>query len=809
MTRIVHGVGNGCQRAAHRAWRRLRVWLRRRRNGHLRISLGTRLLVVMVLVASVSTAFCVLLQDQRLSADLRSASRDRVQRAAMITAQLLDDRLRTQVARYQALATSPQFLANVEADHRPTLTFFAEQLRPVHGAAAIVFLDADGDEVAGAGESSLRDAARQRLRRGPDGETSLAQYSSWIDHDDQLFAIVRIPIGRNGAQAGSLLCIEALAGRDVIAWSKLCGARVTVAVGHDGDAAMVPACTIGDLQVRVTIPSDAEDQALANSRDNLLAGGMLGLAVALAASLLLARHLVQPIRAIQRATERIGKGQLELRLDQGRNDEVGDVARSFNTMLDSLQRHMRERSHIENQASHLAFHDSLTGLPNRRLLKQQLATAVEVSQVSQSRLALLFLDLDRFKNVNDTLGHSAGDNLLLSVASRLRACIDAFAGKTVDGESVAMLARLGGDEFTLLLPDVTGRRQVAELADQIIATLSAPFEVAGHEVSVSTSVGIAMAPDDAVDVETLLRDADMAMFHAKGRGGSSFEFYADSMEEIAARRLALENKLRRALEVGELEVHYQPKLDLETDTVCGLEALLRWRTADGQSISPTEFIPIAEETGAILAIGEWVLRAAIAQILIWQQQGLPPLRIAVNVSARQIAARRDFVGMLRDLLAETGIDPSRLDLEITESSLLTDADDAVAMLAEVRALGVGLSLDDFGTGYSSLSYLRRLPIDTLKIDRSFIQGAADNPADVALVGSIVAMAKVLGLRVVVEGVETQKQRRFLEQLGCDEIQGFLVSPAVPAAMIPDLLQQKPRRGRREPAKRRSRATTAD
>jgi diguanylate cyclase (GGDEF)-like protein len=779
-------------------------WWQRCRAGTLRLSLGTRILIVMIFVGAMSTTFCVLLQDSRLSADLRRASRSQVQRAASVTGQLLEERLAAQLARYRTLAVSPQLRANLEAGHQPTLAFYAEQLQPEQDAAAIVFLDANDNEVAGAGDADLRAAAVSTVARGAFAANGFN--TRWLACGEQLFAIARVAIGGPGELRGSVMGIEAITPDQLVAWSRLCGARVSIGpridadLDGDGDAPVesLPARTVGQLQVRVAIPFATADEALANSRDNLLSGGMLGLSMALAASLLLARHVVRPIRAIQGATERIAKGQLDVRLDQGRNDEVGDVARSFNLMLDNLQRNMRERSSVENQVSHLAFHDSLTGLPNRRLLKERLAKAIEKSQSRQRPLALLFLDLDRFKNVNDTLGHSAGDSLLLAVACRLHTCLENYTEAHRDIAAEALLARLGGDEFTMVLPDIANREQVAELADQVVASLSAPFEVVGQEVSVTASVGIALAPDDGKDVETLLRDSDMAMFHAKGRGGSGYEFYADSMEEIAARRLALENKLHRALEAGEFELFYQPKLELETNTITGLEALLRWRTEDGQHIAPDEFVPIAEETGAIIAIGEWVLRTAITQSLAWQREGLRPVRIAVNVSARQIAARGDFVGVVRRILEETGFDPKLLELEITESSLLNDSDGAVAILRQIRELGVGLSLDDFGTGYSSLSYLRQMPIDTVKIDRSFIQGADDNPADVALVGSIVAMANVLGLRVVVEGVETRKQRRFLEMLGADEIQGYLISRPVPTPMVADLLRRKPRR-RRTPA----------
>ena len=356
---------------------------------------------------------------------------------------------------------------------------------------------------------------------------------------------------------------------------------------------------------------------------------------------------------------------------------------------------------------------------------------------------------------------------------------------------------MGGDEFTLLLTDIEDRAQIEGLADRILESLADPFELRGQELTLSASLGITLSPDDAKDVETLLKNSDMAMFRAKSQGGRSYEFYADSMQEIAAKRLAMEVKLQRALENDEFELLYQPKVNLKTGQATGVEALLRWRNAEEGLVGPDDFIPIAEETGAIVPIGEWVLRKAIEQALEWQNEGLPSVRIAVNVSARQIEHRGGFVQMVADLLEETGLDPRLLDLEITEGALLRDEDAAIALFEKLQALGVGLSLDDFGTGYSSLSYLQRLPVDTLKIDRSFIQGVDSNPEAAALIGSIIAMAKILHLKVVVEGVETKKQRRFLEELGCDEIQGFLFSKPVSAEKAAAILRRKPSRRKKK------------
>jgi len=556
------------------------------------------------------------------------------------------------------------------------------------------------------------------------------------------------------------------------------------------DLLSMPARALGSLAFRVTTTFDAEARALANSRRNIFTGGMLGLALACAASLFLARNLVRPIQAIQKATERIGNGDLDFRLEMDRGDEVGDVAQGLNLMLDHLQKNIQERLKFEKQISHLAYHDSLTGLGNRLLLRERLATALENQRSENSSVAVIFMDLDRFKNVNDTMGHTAGDELLTKVAKRLHACVEAIDIADGDGEVETLLARLGGDEFTLLLSDVANRQQVESLAEKILESLSAPFDLRGQKVSLSASLGIALSPDDAQDVETLLRDSDMAMFHAKNQGGRGYEFYADSMEEIAAKRLDLEHRMQQALERDEFVLYYQPKVDVITGLVTGVEALLRWIDPERGIVGPDEFIPMAEETGVIIPIGDWVLKQAMQQLVTWQQEGLPAMRVAVNVSVRQIDPRLDFVGKVVSLLEETGLDPKLLDLEITEGALLSDEETAIPMFQQLRNLGVGLSLDDFGTGYSSLSYLRRLPIDTLKIDRSFIQCIDTNPADAALVGSIIAMARVLGLRVVVEGVETRAQQSFLVELGCDEIQGFIFSQPISAEQTTEILRHK-------------------
>ncbi|MCB9885675.1 MAG: EAL domain-containing protein [Planctomycetes bacterium] len=741
--------------------------------GPIRLTLGTRVLLVLVGVVTASTVIAVSLQYSSLATELHQSVRAGLHRAAVTASSLVDERLRNQADRYGTVAASAQFLSEIDVGNKSALLRVAERVRRLHQGAAVQFLDADGLEVAGSGPEDLRVAVRAQM-------TYATLPNTVVFSGEVPYAVVSCPLRVTSRRPLSLIAVEAIRPEEFAAWSRTCRAKVTHGIVDEGGEWSLPFRAAGTRELRVADLADLQASALDRSRASLLAGGTLGLALALGASLFLARILVRPIRSIQRVTDRIAAGDTELRLDESRNDEVGDVARSFNRMLDNLQRSVAERARVESRISHLAFRDSLTGLANRRLLKEQLSQALQRSRERQSQIAVVFLDVDRFKNINDSLGHSAGDTLLLGVACRLHACVEAFGSFEAGDDRAALLARLGGDEFTLVLTDVEDREQVTAIAESILATFATPCEVRGHEVAVSASLGIAMAPFDGEDVETLLRHSDMAMYCAKGRGGAGYEFYSDTMEEIVAKRLELENKLHRALENNEFELFYQPKVDLVTGGVTGMEALLRWRGRDEVAVSPAEFVPMAEETGAIVAIGDWVLRTAIQQCVAWRRAGLPPVRMAVNVSPRQLEYRDDFVTKLEGMLAESGLDPSLLELEVTEYSLLKHEETAVALFERVRELGVGLSLDDFGTGYSSLSYLRKLPIDTVKIDRSFIQSTDENPADVALVGAIIAMAKVLGLRVIVEGVETQQQLDLVEQLGCDEFQGFLFSRAVDA-----------------------------
>ena len=438
-----------------------------------------------------------------------------------------------------------------------------------------------------------------------------------------------------------------------------------------------------------------------------------------------------------------------------------------------------QRKEAEKQLAYLAQYDSLTGLANRSLFVNLLHQAISRADRHGHSLALMFLDLDRFKQINDSLGHEAGDQLLQQVAQRLKS-------RTRNGDTVS---RLGGDEFTVVLEDIDSElRTPAIVAQKIIDGLREPFSIQGHDVFIGASVGIALYPGSAITTETLLKCADMAMYQAKTKGRNNFQFYTEELQLQVSKALELENRLRHALERREFFLHYQPQVDIATGQVIGLEALLRWQPEGRELVSPEHFISIAEEAGLIVPIGEWVLRNACAQLQRWHASGLlaPAVSISVNLSVRQLESK-SLLTMLSDVLKEAGLSPSQLELEITESAVMKDPDAAVEVLRCIHAQGIQIALDDFGTGYSSLSYLRLLPLNVLKIDRSFINDIGGHPNDEAILESIISLSKNLNLRVVAEGVETAAQLQFLSNLECNSIQGYYFSAPKSAEDMQDFL----------------------
>ncbi len=425
-----------------------------------------------------------------------------------------------------------------------------------------------------------------------------------------------------------------------------------------------------------------------------------------------------------------------------------------------------DRKHAEDRIHYLAYYDGLTNLPNRTLFFKLVDQALAEARRSHQHGAILFIDLNRFKPINDTLGHAVGDRLLQGIAERLR---DVVRGQDV-------VARLGGDEFVVALFDIARREHAAVVAQKLLAALDPPLYVDNHELKIGAAIGISTYPRDGEDTVTLLRMADIAMYRAKQAEKDGYAFFSEEMNQRAQDRMRIESGLRQAIANGQLLLHYQPKIDLASGRIVGAEALVRWRHPERGMVPPGEFIPVAEESGLVTRLSSWVLDDALRQARVWQDAGLPATKIAVNLSARDFAP--GLAARITAMLETRGLAPDWLELEITEGMLTESSESVIAMMDELAAQGVALALDDFGTGYSSLAYLKRFPIDTLKIDRSFVRGIPDDGNDCAIAGAIVSMAQRLGHRVIAEGVETAEQLAFLRTLGCDEIQGYLFSPPV-------------------------------
>ncbi|MDD5029816.1 MAG: EAL domain-containing protein [Rhodoferax sp.] len=498
---------------------------------------------------------------------------------------------------------------------------------------------------------------------------------------------------------------------------------------------------------------------------------------------LAAQTVLQAVQDAQRDQVSYGK-QLELPLPQGaRWFELSVACRSQAAGQRSsfivISHDITDRVEAEHHVRQLAYFDVLTGLPNRSLLQERIHQAVTEAGRRQEHLCVMFLDIDHFKNINDTLGHRVGDQLLVEVARRMQATVR--AQDTV--------ARLGGDEFIILLPD-TSARGAARVTDKLLQAVSLPVKVVGHDLSVTASIGVAIYPEDGSDAGTLQQHADVAMYRAKSNGRNGYQFFINSMQADAARTLLLDNELRRALARHQLHLDYQPQVSMATGQVVGVEALLRWTHPKLGRISPIEFIPIAEGNGQILPIGEWVLRSALQQATAWAAADLPSMTVAVNLSAVQFR-QPHLVQRVATILQEEGVPAGVLKLELTESVAQQDPEGAMIIMEQLHLQGVQLSIDDFGTGYSSLSYLKRFKVNQLKIDQSFVQDITHDADDLAIVSAIISMARSLGLTTIAEGVETQQQLAVLRQLGCAEIQGYLYCKPLPAGEIEACLRAWP------------------
>lgn len=435
-----------------------------------------------------------------------------------------------------------------------------------------------------------------------------------------------------------------------------------------------------------------------------------------------------------------------------------------------------KRRQTEERLAFMAQYDSLTGLPNRYLLLDRLDAAMQRAKRNNTLLGVLFMDIDRFKQINDTRGHATGDILLQQVAERL-------AGSLRASDTIA---RLGGDEFTVLVENATSVDEITAVAEKIKTTFAQPFDTESGEVFTSTSIGVAIYPFDDYTRDELLKNADIAMYHAK-QERNGWQLYRADMNANTAHRLSMEVELRHALERNEFELHYQPQVDLRSGKICGVEALIRWANKSMGPVNPSDFVPLAEDTGLIVPIGEWILRAACAQCKQWQEAGLKPMVVSVNISAPQFR-RSNLLELVKNVLADYKLAPGWLGIEITESSIMKHPEQTIRTLNDLRELGVAIAIDDFGTGYSSLSYLKRFPVDKIKVDQSFVRDISIDPNDAAIVSAVVAMSKQLGLKTIAEGVETREQLEFLTKLDCDEYQGFYFSEAVPAQDIERMLR---------------------
>jgi len=546
----------------------------------------------------------------------------------------------------------------------------------------------------------------------------------------------------------------------------------------------------------------------ANSQKSVITEVIMGIIIIslLICAAILAIHLYraihQPIQELNTIAEGFSRGNLSIMMDENRKDEFGTLARYFNSATSKLQKateamhaHSEEltalniklesevnvRKEAEERISHISYHDSLTDLPNRYLFHDRLNMYIAHARRYQRRAAVLLLDIDDFKRVNDAFGHRAGDRMLKEVADRIRKCIrttDTLSNEALLNDHTSTLARLGGDEFTVLLTELADSQNAVRVAQRIMNALSEPFILDDSEVNSSTSIGISVYPSDGETAEDLIKNADTAMHHAKKQGRNTLQFYKQAMNENFCELMNLENDLKRALDREELLLHYQPRIDLRRGAVASMEALVRWQKPDKGLVPPGQFISLAEDTGLIVPMGTWILNTACRQNKKWQEVGIPPLIMSVNISVKQFQ-QEDFLDIVISALDESALEPRFLELEITENLLMQGSEHTIHMLYELRKMGVRLSMDDFGTGYSSFSYLRRFPLDVLKIDKTFIDDIPEKKDTAAIINAIITMSQSLNLTVVAEGVETEEQMDFLSRSGCDQVQGYYFSKPLP------------------------------
>lgn len=502
----------------------------------------------------------------------------------------------------------------------------------------------------------------------------------------------------------------------------------------------------------------------------------MGLVIARIVSLRIAGSVAQLIAF----SRRVASGDFSARAPQGRDDEFGILAKAMNQMAESIENSNVLLESSADTLKHQATHDALTGLPNRALLEDRLKQAISYADRYARLMTVVFINLDGFKMVNDSLGHKAGDELLKAMAARMIQCL----------RSVDTVVRTGGDEFVVVLYDRPGDgTEIAPALQRLLDAIALPVQIDGQAVQVTGSMGVATYPADGADADALVMNADAAMYRAKASGRNNFQYYAAEMSGTSRDRLAMREGLRHAIARGELHLAYQPKVDMRSGEVIGVEALVRWQHPERGLVSPTDFIPLAEETGLIVPIGEWVLRTACFQHMAWQRAGLPAFGVSVNVSARQFR-ERTLIEQVARALADSGLEARFLELELTESMVMDDLESALLSMKALQAMGVQLSIDDFGTGYSSLSALKRFPIARLKIDRAFVRDIPDDDEDKAIAKAIISLGHELNLKVIAEGVENEQQLEFLRANGCDEMQGYLFSPPVSPAQLAVLVKAR-------------------
>jgi len=490
----------------------------------------------------------------------------------------------------------------------------------------------------------------------------------------------------------------------------------------------------------------------------------------------LSRILSKPLNVMAEAVSQFSAGKAITDLPVSRNDEIGYLAKCFLSMASKLNLQVDQLQDKQLHLDYLAHHDQLTNLPNRLLFLDRLVQAINKAHRGQEQLAVVFIDLDRFKHINDSLGHFVGDQVLKIAASRLKEHV----------RENDTISRLGGDEFTLIVEEIRGPSDVVHIAQKLISVFNEPFIIEGRTFYLSCSIGISTYPQNGLDANELLRNADAAMYKAKEMGRNNFQFYTEDMTKNALQHVLMETSLRKALELDELELHFQPQIAVNTSEIIGMEALVRWQHPENGLLMPRDFIPLAEETDLIVDIGEWVLRAACEQIKRWHDEGLNPGPVAVNISSKQLQ-KNGFIATINRVLRDAGCKPHCLELELTEGTIMHDSARCISILSEIKKLGIGIAIDDFGTGYSSLSYLKQLPISKLKIDQSFVQDIPQSADDVAIAQAIISLARCMNLTVIAEGVETVEQLCFFKNENCDGAQGYFFARPLPVEAITELL----------------------